>query len=51
MFFNKNTISNIVAKATSEAVTTTLKHSQSSNLEKIAITLREFKSGKDYEDF
>ena len=45
------TVSQIVAQATSQAVTATMCNLPTANPEKITATLREYKGGKDYQDF
>ena len=45
------TISQMVAQATSQAVTATMHNLPAANPGKITTTLREYKGGKDYQDF
>ena len=45
------TVSQIVTQATSQAVTTVMHNLPVTNPEKITTTLREYKGGKDYQDF
>ena len=45
------TVSQIVAQATSQAVTVVMHNLPAANPGKITTTLREYKGGKDYQDF
>ena len=45
------TVSQIVVQATSQAVATVIHNLPVTNPEKITTTLREYKGGKDYQDF
>ena len=45
------TVSQIVVQATSQAVTTVIHNLSVTNSGKITTTLREYKGGKDYQDF
>ena len=45
------TVSQIVVQATSQAVTAAIHNLPATNSEKITTTLREYKGGKDYQDF
>ena len=45
------TVSQIVVQATSQAVATVMYNLPATNPEKITATLREYKGGKDYQDF
>ena len=45
------TVSQIVVQATSQAVTTTIHNLPAVNPRKITTALREYKGGKDYQDF
>ena len=48
---NIQTVSQIVVQATSQAVTVAMYNLPAANSEKITTTLREYKGGKDYQDF
>ena len=45
------TVSQIVVQATSQAITTAMYNLLATNPRKITTTLREYKRGKDYQDF
>ena len=51
MHLDMQTVSQIVVQATSQAVTVVIHNLPATNPEKITTTLREYKEGKDYQDF
>ena len=51
MYLDMQTVSQIVTQATSQTVATVMCNLPATNSGKITITLREYKGGKDYQDF
>ena len=51
IYLDIQTVSQIVVQTTSQAVTTVIHNLLTTNSEKITTTLREYKEGKDYQDF
>ena len=51
MYLNIQTVSQIVVQATSQTVTVAIHNLLATNPGKITTTLREYKGGKDYQDF
>ena len=51
MYLDMQTVSQIVVQATSQAVVTAMHNLPATNPGKITTTLREYKGGKDYQDF
>ena len=48
MYLDIQTVSQIVAQATSQAITVVMHNLPTTNSEKITTTLKEYKGGKDY---